>query len=128
MKAELSYNIKLLDDDDNTKLFDPEGAFVIGKDDLLEFGKIEFNLAGESSDIKQDFTQVNDVKILLITTTEDIKIKFNSDKGEEIPIIAGKISGSTKYGILMITTENVDAIYFTNEGTAEAKIKCVYIA
>ena len=127
MKANISYLIKLIGDDNNTKVLEPEQPFIIGKDNLTEQGRMEFDLLASADDVEQAFNQVDAANVLLIVTTEDIGVKLNANTADEILIVADKLSGNTKYGIMLGTFAEITKVFLTNKSTTSvAKIKMLY--
>jgi hypothetical protein len=129
MKAEISYLIKLIGDDNRTKSLEPPDALILGMDSINENGNIEFDLAVSADDVEQSFSQVNDARLLFILTTGDIEVKLNADTNPAIDITADKLTGSTKYGIFLLTTKDISKVYLSNPSTsAIVKIKMIFVS
>jgi hypothetical protein len=126
LKAELTYTIKLLEENGDVAMpVEPQKALLLGISDLTEKSNDLVLLPGGAEETEYNFGMVNSASLLFIRTTETISIRKETEFGEVWNIVADKTSGDTKYGILLLTTSQITKLFLSNPGSETAKVQII---
>jgi len=127
MEAYLNINLKIKKEGVYV-VNEPPAVTTIGLKDLIESNKgMNFQIATGATDSQVALAPVDNARLIYILTTETISVKKNSSGGEAWTIAADRIlSSDKKLGVLVVTTADIDSLYFSNASGQTADITLIY--
>jgi hypothetical protein len=129
MDIKINGTLSLIDGS-NIKSFGlPQDGKALGVPNITEKDlQRTIKVAAGSTDVSVSLGGVDEARLLIIVSDQNISYKKNSSGGEANTIVVGATSTTDKkLGMHLLTTSGVTSLYFSNSGSESANVE-IYAA